>query len=362
MSTWCNTRCTLLVVGTVLAAGPTYARPGEKRPRAVDNIWTVALHAVNQLVDRRPVVAIQTLSQARVRVPEFDTLAALAAVQGRKPDEAAQLINEAIRHKSTSPWTYYWAARIEWLRGKKNAARQHMNNALTLGQQRRAIHAGYAVIGSNTRSRRASVHYLVRASANFFDHELFPSPSQGAIDLLEDILSGYSDRTMVDRTRMHLYWRIGRVLPAMRLASKLVSANTDDGNAMITLAQCEHALGHHRKATQTAERAVAINPNARALATLGDIFMERNAPNRSMLARGAQLLVRAADLDPQNGPLLLRAAQACPTGQSCFLCRTLLPLRAQSRSSPRPSPLWTRCDFAASRPARRRRSLIRARH
>jgi predicted Zn-dependent protease len=270
------------------------------------------LRAVGQMVDGDLARAVDSLGQAREArdVPEVDALAGLVALAGGQEAAALRRLSAAGARKPTEAMVYYWAARAALATRQPAMALRRMEEALAVGGDRAVLRLGYAILlwsAGRRAEARASLAAAAGGEPNLLHPSLYPTPVEGAVDLLRPMLRGVMPERDLVRTQGHLLWRAGRVAAAMARFRELRTQDATDGDAMQMLARCYAALGQGDEALRWAEWAVGAAPRLPlARAARGELLLERG------LARKAVDDLRfAADAYPRDAKLLAQLARAC---------------------------------------------------
>jgi tetratricopeptide (TPR) repeat protein len=298
-------------------------------------MWPRAVQAVGQMVEGELTAAVGSLTLAKRAVPaaELDALVGLVALQGGSEKQAVEQLSSAIRRGSTEPLVFYWAARAELQRGQLARALKRLQAALSIAPRQPAFHMAHAMVLSRlgrTVDGVASLAAAAREQPNLLDPSLYPSPVEGAVDLLDVILRGFPSRTQVLRTQGHLLWRAGRVTAACRRFRAVLDSRAGDADALQMAARCEVALGRTAEGLRLVQRALESAPgSAQALATRGEILLEQGKAKEAV-----KDLRKAADRLPTDGRLLARLAQACSDSEQPRCARRFFAfaLRRQPRN------------------------------
>lgn len=274
--------------------------------------WAETTRAVGYLVDGKLIDAVAAAARARAAnpVPELDALVGLAALADGRASEALKLLRLAAKHESIEPLVFYWGARAALAAGDERAALKQITRAIAVGGDQPAFRMAQAILLKEAGKRAealAALALVAGVTPNLLDPSLYPSPAQGAVDLLGPMLRRFPHADQLSRTQAHLAWRAGRSLAAYRRFQTLASRMPADPGVKQMLAQAQAMVGLEKQAMITAEEAVALAPEAAdALATLGELRLAAGDA-----VRAAAHLKKAADGRPADAPLLLKLAQAC---------------------------------------------------
>lgn len=275
-------------------------------------MWAAAIKGVGQLVDGDLTGAVSSFGQARQAraLPELDALVGLVALRAGRPAAALRQISSAIKRGSTEPMVFYWAGRAALQANQRALALQRVEQALAVGGDRPVIRVAHALLLDATGKRAAATASLLKAAArepNLLAPHLYPTPAQGAVDLLGLVLRGFPSPTQVLRTQGHLLWRCGRPLEALGRFRALLRKRPRDADAMQMSARCLTALGKPRQAMSLARRAVELAPDlGHVRATRGELLLDQGKHREAMGD-----LKRAVDALPRSARLLTRMAAAC---------------------------------------------------
>ncbi len=270
---------------------------------------------MGQLVDGELVAAVGSLDRARAAraLPELDALAGLVALQGGETAAALRQLDAAIARRSEAPLVFYWAGRAALAAGRPAQAVSRMEQALAVGGDQPLLRMGHALalLAAGARPRaEASLLLVAGAEPNLLDPSLFPTPTEGAIELLGAVLRGFPP-VELQRSQGHLLYRSGRVLAALRRFQALALRSAADADALQMLARCLHALGLRDDALAMASRALKAAPDSpQAHAARGELLLEAGQP-----AKAIDDLRRAADGLPRDARLLVRLADACAAAE-----------------------------------------------
>jgi tetratricopeptide (TPR) repeat protein len=272
------------------------------------------LLAVRQLVDGQGALAVLSLGRAReARArPELDALVGLVALVAGEHAAAERGLEGAITRGSSEPWVRYWAGRAALANGKRELALRRITEAAAIAPREPAIRIGQAILLRSLGRREAARAALLAVAERepfLLSPVLYPTPVEGAIELLGPLLRGFPEPAALERTQAHLLWRAGRPAAALRRFERLASSPSGkrDGDLLQMLARALAACGRPEEALAVAERALAVAPGSpQALAARGEILLEQGKPSRAVAD-----LRRAADALPRDGRLLARMAQAC---------------------------------------------------
>jgi tetratricopeptide (TPR) repeat protein len=306
-----------VVLVVLAAASSVEAAPAPRRAPSPDAgsepaLWRWVASAAGSIVDGDLVGAFAALTRARAarRVPELDALAGLVALQGGERAAAQRRLQAAAESRADEPLIYYWAARAELAGGRVGAALKRLEQALAVGGDRPVLRMGHALLLLEAKqAERAAASLLVAAAAtpDLLDPSLFPSPVEGAVDLLAPLFRRLPARGKLVRTQGHLLWRAGKVLAAQRVFRELLGLDADDADALQMLARTQLALGEEEAAAASFDKALRLAPDMpQARAGRGELLMERKEA-----ARAVEELRHAADSLPRDGALLQRLAEAC---------------------------------------------------
>ena len=279
---------------------------------STDSLWAHTARAVGQIVDGDLPGAVTSVRKARAikAAPELDALVGLAALQGGQAAAGARQLAAAVEHGSTHPLVFYWAARASFAAGQRAVALRRMEQAVAVGGDRPTLRMGHALLlaasGSEARAA-AALRAVALHEPNLLDPSLYPTPAEGAVDLLEPLLRNFPERPQLLRTQGHLLWRAGCVTAALRRFRSLLSLAPNDADALQMQGRCLAALGQRAAALASVERALRAAPaSPQALATRGELLLDGGESLKAMPD-----LQRAADAFPRDGQLLLRLAGAC---------------------------------------------------
>ena len=287
--------------------------------------WSFVARGVGQLVDGDLSAAVGTLARARAADPAaaalVDTFVGLAALAGGRVEDARRQFERAIGRGSAEPLLYYWAARAELHAGRLAEALDHLSRALAIGRDRVSLWIADALIARAAGHRALAVGALGEAAVrwpNLLDPRLYPTPVEGAVDLLARALHDLPDPLRLWRLQAHLYWRLEQVPGARRLLAQLLARRPDDSDALQLAARCALALGQTDEALRLSTSAVKsqLGPTAQALATHGLVL--------AAAGRGAEALPwlqRAADARPRDVELLVRLAETCAAAEQADCAR-----------------------------------------
>ena len=297
-----------LVLLLLCTAAPRPANADARRGR----MWASATRGVGQLVDGNLTGAVASFGAARQAraLPVLDALVGLAALQGGGAAAARRQLDAAIKRGSTEPMVLYWAGRAALKAGDRAGALARVEQALAVGGDRPVLRVAHALLLDSLGKRAAAAASLLKAAArepNLLAPSLYPTPAQGAVDLLGIVLRGFPSREQVLRTQGHLLWRCHRPLAALGKFSALLKRRPRDADAMQMSARCLAALGKKRRALTLAGRAVEQAPDmGHVRAARGELLLARGKPRLAMAD-----LRRAADALPRDGRLLTLLGQAC---------------------------------------------------
>lgn len=277
--------------------------------------WGLVVRAVGQLVEGDLPAAVVSLGRARAAQPAaaalLDTFVGLVALTGGRLDDARGHFERAIERRLAEPLLFYWAARAELRAGRVAVALEHLERALALGRDRAPLWLADALI-ANAAHRRpravASLAAAMRLWPNLLDPRLYPTPAEGAVELLGRALHDLPEPLRLWRTQGHLYWRLEQVLAARQQMARVLAKQHDDGDALQVAARCALTLGQKDEALQLSERAVQPRGavTAQALATRGLVLAAAGFARESLV-----WLRRAADARPRDVELLLLLARSC---------------------------------------------------
>jgi tetratricopeptide (TPR) repeat protein len=291
--------------------------------RAESGLWAWSVKAVGQIVDGDVAGAVRSVAEARRAkpLPELDALVGVAALEGGQRAAARRQLQAAIQHGSTEPLVFYWAARAAWAEGQTALARRLMEQAVAVGGDRPLLRMGQALVllAPPAQEARAAAALLAVAARepNLLDPSLYPTPLEGAVDLLEPLLRRFPGRGQLLRTQGHLLWRAGRVLAALRRFQALLSQAKGDPDALQMLARGQVALGQRATARAAINRALEAAPGSpQALAARGELLLDEGQAGKAAVD-----LQRAADGLPRDARLLSRAAQACAEAEKPICAR-----------------------------------------
>ena len=289
------------------------ALPGQavaNTPRG--KMWAAAIKGVGQLVDGDLMGAVSSFGAARQAraIPELDALVGLVALRGGRPAAALRQISSAIKKGSTEPMVFYWAGRAALQANQRALALKRVEQALAVGGDRPVIRVAHALLLAAGGKRAEATASLLKAAArepNLLAPHLYPTPAQGAVDLLGVVLRDFPSPTQVLRTQGHLLWRCGKPLEALGRFRALLRKKSRDADAMQMSARCLAALGKPRRAMSLARRAVELAPDlGHVRATRGELLLDQG---KHLLAM--RDLKRAVDALPRSARLLTRMAAAC---------------------------------------------------
>ncbi|MBK8481272.1 MAG: tetratricopeptide repeat protein [Proteobacteria bacterium] len=281
--------------------------------------WGLLTRAVGEVVEGELPAAVASLGRARAEAPAaaavVDTFVGLVALAGGQVEAARRHLERAIARRWAEPLLFYWAARAALRAGRSRVALGYMDRALALGRDRAPLWIGDALIARAAgRSSRAaaSAAEAARLWPNLLDPRLFPTPAEGAVELLGRALHELPDPLRLWRTQAHLYWRLDQVLGARQQVSRVLARQPDDADALQLGARCALALGQLDDALRLSARAVQVRgvAVAQALATRGLVL--------AAAGRGSEALVwlrRGADARPRDVELLLVLAQVCAAAE-----------------------------------------------
>jgi len=154
---------------------------------------------------------------------------------------------------------------------------------------------------------RASLVAVAARTANLADPSLYPTETEGAIELLSAALRGFPDRSALLRTQGHLLWKAGRFGAAVRRFQEILRRDSQDADALVMVARGLAAQGQISEALTAADGALRLAPgSAQAHAARGEILMDLGHRDAAI-----EELTRAADGLPRDGRLLARLGQAC---------------------------------------------------
>lgn len=279
---------------------------------ATDSFWAHTARAVGQIVDGDLAGAVASVKGARAvrAAPELDALVGLAALQGGHAAAGARQLAAAVEHGSTHPLVFYWAARASFAAGRRAVALRQMEQAIAVGGDRPTLRMGQALLlalsGSEARAAGA-LRAVAAHEPNLLDPSLYPTPVEGAVDLLEPLLRSFPERAQLLRAQGHLLWRAGCVTAAHRRFQSLLKLSPNDADALQMQGRCLAALGQRAAALSSVESALRAAPaSPQALATRGELLLDGGDA-----AKAVADLQRAADAFPRDGQLLLRLARAC---------------------------------------------------
>ena len=274
--------------------------------------WTWTTRAAGFVAEGKQVRAVEAAARARTAraAPELDAMVGLAALAGGQPEAALKQLSSVVKKGSTEPLVFYWTGRAALASGEAAAALKQVNRAIAVGGDRPAFRMTQAILLNEAGKRAEALEALARvarAGPNLLDPGLYPSPTEGAVDLMGAMLKRFPHRDQLSRTRAHLLWRAGRSLAAYRMFRDLARAMPADSGIKQMLAQAQARVGLKKQAMITAEEASALAPEAPdALATLGELRLAAGDA-----ARAVMHLKKAVDGRPADAPLLLKLAQAC---------------------------------------------------
>ena len=295
-----------LGLASVVAPGAAAADPARGK------MWAASIKGVGQLVDGDLTGAVSSIGQARQAraLPELDALVGLVALGGGQPAVALRQISSAIKKGSTEPMVFYWAGRAALAVGQRALALQRMEQALAVGGDRPVLRMGQALILNAQGKRARAAASLLKAASrepNLLAPYLYPTPAQGAVELLGVVLRGFPSPAQVLRTQGHLLWRCHRPLEALARFQALLKKKPRDADAMQMSARCLASLGKKRRALAMAHRAVELAPDlGHVRATRGVLLLDQGNPTKAMAD-----LKRAVNALPRSSRLLTRMAQAC---------------------------------------------------
>ncbi len=296
----------MLVLVLVLAPTPASADPARGK------MWASAIKGVQQLVAGDLTAAVSSFGAARQSraLPELDAMVGLVALQGGRATAALRQLDSAIKKGSTEPLVFYWAGRAALAAGKRVLALKRVEQALAVGGDRAALRMAHALILKGQGKRAPAAASLLKAAArepNLLAPSLYPTPAQGAVDLLGIVLRGFPSPDQVLRTQGHLLWRAGKPLTALARFSALLKKKPSDADALQMSARCLAALGKPRRALSMASRAVELAPDlGHVRATRGELLLDQGKHRRAMID-----LKKAVDALPRSSRLLTRMALAC---------------------------------------------------
>jgi Flp pilus assembly protein TadD len=289
--------------------------PGSPARADLAKDWSLALRAVDQIVEGRPAAAILTLKQMgplRSR-SEVEGLVGLAASSGAHAGKGYPLLAQAAKRGSLA-LLQYWAGRAAFAAKKPREALAHFERAIAMGGEQPLFRVAQALVAKAMGRDREALAALESAAgrwANLADPRLFPVPAEGAVQLLSSLLERFPHPLDLARTQGYLYWRLGRILQAQERFATLVSARPGDADALQMLARCSARLGKSEEALRLARQALEAAPELGSVrATIGELLLAAGD------AKGALVhLRRAVDVRPRDARLLTLLAQACAETQ-----------------------------------------------
>ncbi len=300
-----------IVVVALLFLSLTTAAPASADPKR-GRMWASATRGVGQLVDGDLTGAVASFGAARQAraLPILDALVGLAALEAGQAATARRQLDGAIKRGSTEPLVLYWAGRAALAAGDRAGALRRIDQALAVGGDRPVLRVAHALLLSASGKRAEAAASLLKAAArqpNLLAPSLYPTPAQGAVDLLGLVLRGFPSPVQVLRTQGHLLWRCHRPLASMAKFSALLKKRPRDADAVQMSARCLAALGKKRRALTMAGRAVELAPDmGHVRAARGELLLAQGKPRLAMVD-----LRRAADALPRDGRLLTLLARAC---------------------------------------------------
>jgi aspartate beta-hydroxylase len=296
--------------------------PSASAASGPEKMWTWVTRGVGQLVDGQLGQAVTSFGKAREGAadPALDALVGLAALAGNRPATALRQLEGAIRRGASRPLVFYWAGRAALAAGRRRLALKRMEQALNLGGDQPVLRMGHAIVAralGRGKQARDSLLEVAAREPNLLDPALYPTPAQGAVELLAKLLRRFPVPLQVERTRAHLLARAGRVLAALAAFRALLQKIPGDADALQMSARCLALLGRKKQALALADQALTRAPGmAQARLTRGEILLLLGQTERAV-----DDLRRAADGLPREAPVLARLAQACAEAEQLACAR-----------------------------------------
>lgn len=295
---------TLILLTAILGSRPALAKK--------KHAWSQASRAISKLVAGDLVTAVKLLTQAKqLRAdPQWSALVALVSLQGDRSADALKILNKIKDNGLNEPWIYYWSGRCAWAEKKSKLAFEKFSQAIGLGGAEPAQQMGLALMAIKQRKKKVALDALfevAKRTPNLTQPSLYPSPTDGAIYLLPQILPKTATPAKVKRTQAHLLAQRGRVLQALALIGPLLKSHPRDAELFLLEAKLRTELGQRSLATRALDRALAIAPTSGPGLHLRGLRRLEAGLVKAAVAD----LKKAADRLPRDGQVLAQLGMAC---------------------------------------------------
>gem|GEM_PF-5926700 len=274
--------------------------------------WPWASRAIAKLAAGDPVTAVRMLTKAKNLGPNprWNVLVALAALEGNRSKDALRILNQITTKGFSNPWALYWQGRSAWLQKKRKLAFDNFSDAIGLGGAEPAQYMGLALMALQRKKKKVALDALVevaKQTPNLMDPKLYPSPAEGAIYLLPQVLPKGTTLAKVRRTQAFLLAQRDRALQALELSGPVLKAQPRDPELLLLVAKLRSELGQASAAAKALDAALAIAPSSGpGLHLRGLRRVEAN-----QLKPAIADLKKAADRLPRDGALLCQLGRAC---------------------------------------------------